>query len=108
MKIVNENGRDGIEEIAEYQNLRVVALLESMKKDDPKTYGIIAMSLTRGSGFLHLEAEDASPFEILEGVVKGASRVLLAITDKAPIGVRKDFAQLFVNMVNEEVKRLCQ
>lgn len=108
MKIINENNRNGIEEIADYQNLRLMSLLESMKKDDPKTYGIIAMSLTRGSGFVHLDANEASPVEIMGGMVRGVARVLLAITDQAPIGDRQEFTKIFADMVKNEVAKLCQ
>lgn len=108
MKIINENGRIGVEEIAEYQNLRLIALLESMKKGDPETYGVIAMSLTRGNGFVHLDANEASPVEIMGGMVRGVARVLLAITDQAPIGGCQEFTKIFADMVKNEVAKLCQ
>lgn len=108
MEIINENGRIGVEEIAEYQNLRLIALLESMKKGDPETYGVIAMSLTRGNGFVHLNANNASPVDVMECLARGTARVLLIITDQSPIGVRKEFTNIFLDMVKNEVVRLCQ
>lgn len=108
MKIINENGRIGVEDLAEYQNLRLMSLLESMKKGDPKTYGIVAISLTRGNGFVHLDAENASSLDIMEGLVRGVARVILAITDNIPIEVRKEFTLDFCSLIKSEIDRLSQ
>lgn len=106
MKIINENGRNSVEEIAEYQSLRVVSLLESMKKDDPKTYGVIAISLTRRNGFVHVDAEDASPLEILQGLARGVVRVVLAVSDGRPIADKNQLALILIAYVQEELERL--